>query len=274
MNGEQWLAMIGRCDLTHEEFESLEDELTLDEAEWKVCDSPAIRLRYVCTRTTERKLRLYFCSGCRRQTHLYYRDGSFKYLTTGENYAEGLASDEERHWAEYGAEASTFGYDFDVDFWNRYPGEGSAVVQSLVKIGALEETALNGGEWIVHETVRTRLLHAAVLLEFALSRLTHRPFGSRIAFPLNGPDWPGCWLSDCVFGNPFRPVVTDPAWLTTTVQSIASYIYQDRAFDRLPILADALEEIGCTNADVLLHCRQPGEHVRGCWVVDLMLGKA
>jgi hypothetical protein len=76
-----------------------------------------------------------------------------------------------------------------------------------------------------------------------------------------------------IFGNPFRPIVADPAWVTPTVQSIASAIYADRAFDRLPILADALEEAGCTNADLLLHCRQPGEHVRGCWVVDLVLGK-
>ena len=80
-------------------------------------------------------------------------------------------------------------------------------------------------------------------------------------------------LLRCIFGNPFRPIVADPAWLTPTVQAIAAAIYQDRAFDRLPILADALEEAGCTNADVLLHCRQPGEHVRGCWVVDLVLGK-
>ncbi len=76
-----------------------------------------------------------------------------------------------------------------------------------------------------------------------------------------------------IFGNPFRPIVADPAWLTPTVQSIASALYADRAFDRLPILADALEEAGCTNTDVLLHCRKPGEHVRGCWVVDLVLGK-
>ncbi len=46
-----------------------------------------------------------------------------------------------------------------------------------------------------------------------------------------------------------------------------------RAFDRLPILADALEEAGCRDADILGHCREPGEHVRGCWVVDLVLGK-
>jgi hypothetical protein len=54
---------------------------------------------------------------------------------------------------------------------------------------------------------------------------------------------------------------------------ITQGIYNDRAFDRLPILADALEDAGCDNADILNHCRQPGEHVRGCWVVDLILGK-
>ncbi len=82
-----------------------------------------------------------------------------------------------------------------------------------------------------------------------------------------------CRLILDIFGNPFRPIAADPAWLTPTVQSIATAIYEDRAFDSLPILADALEEAGCTNVDMLLHCRKPGEHVRGCWVVDLVLGK-
>jgi anti-anti-sigma regulatory factor len=66
------------------------------------------------------------------------------------------------------------------------------------------------------------------------------------------------------------------SWLTwndSTVVKLAESIYQDRAFDRLPILADALEKAGCTNADILDHCRQSGQHVRGCWVVDLLLGK-
>ncbi len=58
-----------------------------------------------------------------------------------------------------------------------------------------------------------------------------------------------------------------------TVQKIARGIYDDRAFDRMPILADALEEAGCTDIEILNHCRQPGEHFRGCWVVDLLLGK-
>jgi hypothetical protein len=79
-----------------------------------------------------------------------------------------------------------------------------------------------------------------------------------------------------IFGNPFRPVTLDPVWVqwnAGTVRKMAQAIYDERAFDRLPILADALEEAGCDNRDVLDHCRSTGEHVRGCWVVDLLLGK-
>jgi len=76
-----------------------------------------------------------------------------------------------------------------------------------------------------------------------------------------------------IFGNPFRPVAFDPSWRTETAVGIARGIYEDRAFERMPILADALEEAGCEHPDILSHCREPGEHVRGCWVVDLVLGK-
>jgi hypothetical protein len=79
-----------------------------------------------------------------------------------------------------------------------------------------------------------------------------------------------------ICGNPFRPVVAEPDWLAWnggTVTQLAQVIYDGRSFDRLPVLADALEEAGCTEDAVLGHCRQPGEHVRGCWVVDLLLGK-
>ena len=76
-----------------------------------------------------------------------------------------------------------------------------------------------------------------------------------------------------IFGNPFRPVAFDAVWRSATATSLAEAIYTERAFDRLPILADALEDAGCTSADVLEPCRSPGPHVRGCWVVDLVLGK-
>jgi hypothetical protein len=76
-----------------------------------------------------------------------------------------------------------------------------------------------------------------------------------------------------IFGNPFRPVTLHPAWLTPKVKTLAQAIYDNRAFERMPELADALVEAGCSNEDILSHCRGPGPHVRGCWVVDLVLGK-
>jgi hypothetical protein len=81
-------------------------------------------------------------------------------------------------------------------------------------------------------------------------------------------------LLRCIVGNPFRPVSIDPSWLTSTVVALVHGIYDDRAFDRLPILADALEDAGCDHPDILGHCRGVGPHARGCWVVDLVLGKS
>jgi hypothetical protein len=80
-----------------------------------------------------------------------------------------------------------------------------------------------------------------------------------------------------IFGNPLRTVsVAHPwrAWNDGAVRKMAQAIYDDRASDRLPLLADALEDAGCANAAILDHCRYGGEHVRGCWVVDLLLGKS
>jgi hypothetical protein len=76
-----------------------------------------------------------------------------------------------------------------------------------------------------------------------------------------------------VFDNPFRPAVFDPAWRTQPVVHLARSIYVTRGFFRMLELADALEQSGCTNQDVLQHCRHQGEHVKGCWLVDLILGK-
>ena len=80
-----------------------------------------------------------------------------------------------------------------------------------------------------------------------------------------------------IFGNLFRPVQVHTSWLVWNdgaIPKMAQSIYDYRAFDRLPLLADALEDAGCDDADILSHCRTPGEHVRGCWVVDLVLGKS
>jgi hypothetical protein len=78
-----------------------------------------------------------------------------------------------------------------------------------------------------------------------------------------------------IFGNPFRPVTFSPSWRTDTAVSLARQMYESREFSAMPILADALQDAGCDNDDILNHCRDAKQvHVRGCWVVDLVLGKA
>ncbi|MFO0826359.1 MAG: hypothetical protein U0792_25110 [Gemmataceae bacterium] len=84
-----------------------------------------------------------------------------------------------------------------------------------------------------------------------------------------------CPLIRDIFGNPFRPVTFAPEWRSDTAVSLAKHIYEARDFAQMPILADALQDAGCDNAEVLNHCRDANQvHVRGCWVVDRVLGKS
>jgi hypothetical protein len=83
-----------------------------------------------------------------------------------------------------------------------------------------------------------------------------------------------CHILYEIFGNPFRPVAFAPEWRTDTVLALARQMYEARDFSAMPILADALQDAGCDNEPVLGHCRErDATHVRGCWVVDLVLGK-
>jgi hypothetical protein len=77
-----------------------------------------------------------------------------------------------------------------------------------------------------------------------------------------------------IFGNPFRVVECNKKWRTDIVVLLARQMFESRDFSVMPILADALEDAGCAEEQILDHCRGPGPHVRGCWVVDLLLGKA
>ena len=76
-----------------------------------------------------------------------------------------------------------------------------------------------------------------------------------------------------VFGNPFRAARIDPAWGTPTVRAIAEDIYDNDTFSEMPVLGDALEDAGCDDRDILDHARHARPHVRGCWVVDALLGR-
>jgi hypothetical protein len=127
------------------------------------------------------------------------------------------------------------------------------------------------------EILRGERVHLASVLRSAewleAAHLPRDPFGY-VNLPARRKIWQihASLLRD-IFGNPFRPVAVDPGWRTSNVVSLADAIYADRAFDLLPVLADALEEAGCDNAEILSHCRQPAKHVLGCWAVDLLLGK-
>lgn len=81
-------------------------------------------------------------------------------------------------------------------------------------------------------------------------------------------------LHDLFGPLPFRSISTDPSWQTPKVLALAQLMYDHGSFDQMPELANALEQAGCTNPEVLGHCRTGGEHVRGCWVTDLLLGKS
>ena len=88
-------------------------------------------------------------------------------------------------------------------------------------------------------------------------------------------------LVRCIMSNPFRPASINPTWLTPAVTNLAQSAYDERAMPsgelepaRLAVLSDALEEAGCDNEDILNHLRSPGSHVRGCWALDLILGKS
>ncbi|MBM3981739.1 MAG: hypothetical protein FJ304_15980 [Planctomycetes bacterium] len=85
--------------------------------------------------------------------------------------------------------------------------------------------------------------------------------------------FPQITLLHDIVGHPFYPEAVEPAWLTSTVVQLARTMYESRDFSAMPILADALQDAGCDNVNILDHCRGPRPHVRGCWVVDLILGK-
>ncbi len=83
-----------------------------------------------------------------------------------------------------------------------------------------------------------------------------------------------CYALRDIFGNQFWPMRFSPEWRTNTALALAEQMYAARDFGTLPVLADALQDAGCDNEMILNHCRDPlALHVRGCWVVDLVLGK-
>ena len=245
----------------------------MTEAEWLAATDPRPMLDSLRGKASERKLRLFAAACCRRNWHALSEDVSRPGVEVIERYADRSATARELEDVHRAARAQ--GKDFEkLCQWRRNTRGPSSEADSyywdsqqayLIAHASQRDDYL--GMVLVYTTECK--LRDAVGFRAATDRSAHEEW-QRLR-DADRADLANLFRD--VFGNRFRPVTADPAWLTSTVVALASGIYADRAFDRLPILADALQDAGCDNADVLGHCRGPGPHVRGCWVVDLLLGK-
>jgi hypothetical protein len=220
----------------------------MTEAEWLACEDPAAMLELLrpSGQLTERKARLFAVACCRRIWRFLPDKRSRKAVEVAERYADGKA-DEDRLGSvcEDAAEAADTGRGADAA---AHASDNSPVDAEYVAFEAA---------WAARRTDDTPPTE-----EFAAQAGLLRDLS----------------------GNPFCPAALDPAWLTWNdgvVRKLALTAYDDRSLPsghldpaRLAVLADALEEAGCSVADILDHLRGPGPHVRGCWVVDLLLGKS
>jgi hypothetical protein len=225
------------------------------EAEWLACAEPRALLEFVRGRLgSGRKLRLFLCACARRLWPLLKDVRGRQAVEVAERYADGLVKLKRLHRACRNAEAA-------VRALAAY-GPGEAPAYCAVRVAHYAAAR----HWDFNGIVLGCLYYAA------------RAYAGH----LPGNPVPAAELAALaalvreLFGNPFSPTAADPAWLGwdgDTVPRLARAIYAESAFDRLPVLADALEEAGCADAEILGHLRGSGPHVRGCWAVDLLLAK-
>jgi hypothetical protein len=220
----------------------------MTEAEWLASDDVRALAATLSAQDSVRKRRLFACACARRVWRNFPNDDGRRAVEVAERYADGQARKADLKQAQEGmtrASATLFRDDphnipvrFAVSA--AYCATKAGVSSEMVFTVALEANQSAGNR---DGVVQARLFR-------------------------------------CVFGNPFRPASAGPSWLTSTVEPLAQAAYAERDLpsgelvpERLAVLADALEEAGCDNADLLGHLRGPGPHVRGCWALDLLLGK-
>jgi hypothetical protein len=218
----------------------------MTEAEWLKAVDPTPMLEFLRNRASQRKLRLFGCACCRRNWNMLPRKIR-QSLVTAERYAEGEISLPKLGLAMFRARLAE-----NVENRRHETTEGIAV-------GA------------VARMCEAPPLFDHLLTAVAMARTSEQNPIDQIRLGETQAKQ-AVRLRD-IFGNPFRPITLNPSWLTSTVVSLAQQMYDSRDFSLMPILADALQDAGCDNDDILNHCRQPGEHCRGCWVCDLLLEK-
>jgi hypothetical protein len=226
------------------------------EQEWLACTDPKPMLAFLRDKASDRKLRLLACACCRRIWQLLRDEGSRRVVEAAERFLDGKAHKNE---------------------WRRAALQAKAVSEELHAKAVSEETPASKARYYAAAAafLLTKTISPRGSADWAAAA-TYFHLGSTMAIH----EAAEAHLLRCIAGNPFRPVAINPTCQTPTVLALAQAAYENRILPagtlepaRLAVLADALEEAGCDNADILSHCRQPGEHVRGCWVLDFVLGK-
>ena len=225
----------------------------MTEAEWRACADPTPMLQFLRGKVSERKLRLFACAWGYLLWGRMTDERSKQAVVTAERFADGLAARSELIAAFNAAQEAW--KSIRVAFRGKDSQSEKAARASGASKGAAE-VARNAAtpEWN-YGAVRISSWRDTDKTVFLLSTFAKDIFGS---LPFRSPSLDLAWL----------------AWNDGAIRKLAQAIYDERAFGRLPLLADALEEAGCTDTAILAHCREPREHVRGCWVVDLLLGKS
>jgi hypothetical protein len=229
------------------------------EEQWLACpEVGSLLCRALELRASDRKMRLFGCACCRMFWHYLVQPVSKAAVEATEQFAIGEISAEDMYAAAEAAAAAIP----ENPPRNTDRGRTEEYLEYLAAVSASEVArAEDEGGWPYWE----RLVD---IPSNALSVAREQRFGlDQQAMQAKLCDR----LRDIV-GNPFRPVSVAPEWRTATVLALGRGILAERAFERLPILADALEEAGCSDTELLAHCREPRVHVLGCWVVDSLLG--
>jgi hypothetical protein len=237
----------------------------MTEAEWLACEDPTKMLLFIKGHRTmrkpakQRKQRLFAVACCRRLRPLLDDERTRRCIEVVESFADARATTEELQ----GAETET------SEIWLKAAADDTAFAchQLCAKV-------VDG----LH--VSTSAISAVFVKQRREANKSFEPLEGRRSGACPSEERAQCVLIRDIFGNLFRPVTIETAWITLVVLGLAQASYEQRDLpagtlqpDRLAVLADALEDAGCTDAAILSHLRSPGPHVRGCWVLDLLTGR-
>jgi hypothetical protein len=252
----------------------------MDEQEWLAATDPAPMMRFLRGRASDRKLRLFAVACVRRVAHLLVEKRSLEAVELAEQFAEGRASKADlinkRKQLNDGVKGGG-----TARFLTAARRSARSAGWTELKAGAVSQAwtwAWSASRELLRVDTAQAALETAVPAAIAAANDVLNSLQEDMILEAARADErkvQAVLLRDIFGPRPFRPVTLDPTWLAWnggTIPKLAQAIYEGRAFDRLPILADALAEAGCTDKDILAHSRAPGPHTRGCWPLDAVLG--